>query len=131
MRHQIAIIFIFSLLSPLRLQIQLIRIQRRVPELGWTTQKIFHLMNFLVNGGTILCLLLFSSPLNPSFLNCSFILNSSTDLLPTNQTLAVRALVFGFHVHVFLLRTKVRNRPFPFFLPLQQLNLLPFSFAFT
>jgi len=33
------------------LQIQLIRIQRRVPEFGWTTQKVFHLMNFLVNGG--------------------------------------------------------------------------------
>jgi len=82
----------YALVSAVAL-IQLIRIQRRVPELGWTTQKIFHLMNFLVNG--------------------------------------VRALVFGFHVHVFLLRTKVRNRPFPLFLPLQQLNLLPFSFAFT
>ncbi|KAJ6849325.1 tobamovirus multiplication protein 1 [Iris pallida] len=30
--------------------IQLIRIQLRVPEYGWTTQKVFHLMNFLVNG---------------------------------------------------------------------------------
>ncbi|CAL5077488.1 unnamed protein product [Urochloa decumbens] len=58
----------YALVSAVAL-IQLIRIQRRVPELGWTTQKIFHLMNFLVNG--------------------------------------VRALVFGFHVHVFLLRTKV------------------------
>ncbi|MED6147086.1 E3 ubiquitin-protein ligase tom1 [Stylosanthes scabra] len=29
--------------------IQLIRIELRVPEFGWTTQKIFHLMNFLVN----------------------------------------------------------------------------------
>ncbi|KAF8698957.1 hypothetical protein HU200_034784 [Digitaria exilis] len=58
----------YALVSAVAL-IQLIRIQRRVPELGWTTQKIFHLMNFLVNG--------------------------------------VRALVFAFHVHVFLLRTKV------------------------
>lgn len=32
-------------------QIQLVRIQMRVPEYGWTTQKVFHLMNFLVNGG--------------------------------------------------------------------------------
>ncbi|KAL9271524.1 Tobamovirus multiplication protein 1-like protein [Drosera capensis] len=30
--------------------IQLIRIQLRVPEYGWTTQKVFHLMNFIVNG---------------------------------------------------------------------------------
>ncbi|KAK3146871.1 hypothetical protein QOZ80_3BG0273810 [Eleusine coracana subsp. coracana] len=49
--------------------IQLIRIQLRVPEFGWTTQKVFHLMNFIVNG--------------------------------------VRAIVFEFHVHVFLLQTKV------------------------
>lgn len=33
------------------LQIQLIRIELRVPEYGWTTQKVFHLMNFFVNGG--------------------------------------------------------------------------------
>lgn len=30
--------------------VQLIRIQLRVPEYGWTTQKVFHLMNFIVNG---------------------------------------------------------------------------------
>ncbi|CAI8611462.1 unnamed protein product [Vicia faba] len=29
---------------------QLVRIELRVPEYGWTTQKIFHLMNFIVNG---------------------------------------------------------------------------------
>ncbi|ONM50869.1 La-related protein 6C [Zea mays] len=61
----------YALVSAVAL-IQLVRIQRRVPEFGWTTQKVFHLMNFLVNG--------------------------------------VRALVFGFHVHVFLLRTKVRSQ---------------------
>ncbi|XP_028081843.1 tobamovirus multiplication protein 1-like isoform X2 [Camellia sinensis] len=33
-----------------RMQIQLIRIELRVPEYGWTTQKVFHLMNFIVNG---------------------------------------------------------------------------------
>ena len=30
-------------------QVQLVRIQRRVPEYGWTTQKVFHLLNFVVN----------------------------------------------------------------------------------
>ncbi|XWS63146.1 hypothetical protein CRYUN_Cryun06bG0071500 [Craigia yunnanensis] len=30
--------------------VQLCRIQFRVPEYGWTTQKFFHLMNFIVNG---------------------------------------------------------------------------------
>ncbi|KAH7570744.1 hypothetical protein JRO89_XS05G0174900 [Xanthoceras sorbifolium] len=30
--------------------VQLIRIQLRVPEYGWTTQKVFHFLNFLVNG---------------------------------------------------------------------------------
>ncbi|KAJ7297597.1 hypothetical protein O6H91_18G042800 [Diphasiastrum complanatum] len=30
--------------------IQLIRIQLRVPEYGWTTQKLFHFLNVLVNG---------------------------------------------------------------------------------
>ncbi|RRT57132.1 hypothetical protein B296_00045746, partial [Ensete ventricosum] len=30
--------------------VQLIRIQVRVPEYGWTTQKVFHFMNFIVNG---------------------------------------------------------------------------------
>lgn len=36
------------------IQIQLIRIELRVPEYGWTTQKVFHLMNFIVNGGDAL-----------------------------------------------------------------------------
>ncbi|KAL3731753.1 hypothetical protein ACJRO7_028604 [Eucalyptus globulus] len=30
--------------------VQLVRIQLRVPEFGWTTQKVFHFLNFLVNG---------------------------------------------------------------------------------
>ncbi|KAG6534313.1 hypothetical protein ZIOFF_008199 [Zingiber officinale] len=30
--------------------IQLIRIECRVPDFGWTTQKVFHFLNFLVNG---------------------------------------------------------------------------------
>lgn len=58
----------YSLVSIIAL-IQLIRIQRRVPEYGWTTQKVFHLMNFIVNG--------------------------------------VRAILFGFHAHIFLLNPKV------------------------
>ncbi|KAI7757021.1 hypothetical protein M8C21_004043, partial [Ambrosia artemisiifolia] len=39
----------YALVSSIAL-IQLIRIQLRVPEYGWTTQKVFHLMNFIVNG---------------------------------------------------------------------------------
>lgn len=30
------------------LQVQLIRIHLRVPEYGWTTQKVFHLLNCIV-----------------------------------------------------------------------------------
>ncbi|PKU69641.1 hypothetical protein MA16_Dca012976 [Dendrobium catenatum] len=57
----------YALVSAIAL-IQLIRIQLRVPEFGWTTQKVFHLMNFIVNG--------------------------------------VRAILFGFHAQVFLLKPK-------------------------
>uniref|UniRef100_A0A7N2LTA9 THH1/TOM1/TOM3 domain-containing protein n=1 Tax=Quercus lobata TaxID=97700 RepID=A0A7N2LTA9_QUELO len=57
----------YALVSSIAL-IQLIRIELRVPEYGWTTQKVFHLMNFIVNG--------------------------------------VRAIVFGFHSQVFLLRPR-------------------------
>ena len=32
------------------MQVQIVRIQLRVPEYGWTTQKVFHLLNFLVCG---------------------------------------------------------------------------------
>ncbi|KAK6133328.1 hypothetical protein DH2020_032931 [Rehmannia glutinosa] len=40
---------VYALVSSVAL-IQLIRIELRVPEYGWTTQKVFHLMNFIVNG---------------------------------------------------------------------------------
>ncbi|KAK9681572.1 hypothetical protein RND81_10G012000 [Saponaria officinalis] len=59
---------LFALVSSFAL-IQLIRIDFRVPGYKWTTQKVFHLMNFIVNG--------------------------------------VRALVFGLHKQVFVLRPKV------------------------
>ncbi|PON84066.1 Tobamovirus multiplication protein [Trema orientale] len=39
----------YALVSTVAL-FQLIRIELRVPEYGWTTQKVFHLMNFIVNG---------------------------------------------------------------------------------
>ncbi|CAI9104033.1 OLC1v1002639C5 [Oldenlandia corymbosa var. corymbosa] len=39
----------YALLSLIAL-LQLIRIHLRVPEYGWTTQKVFHLMNFIVTG---------------------------------------------------------------------------------
>ncbi|PIA57274.1 hypothetical protein AQUCO_00600186v1 [Aquilegia coerulea] len=58
----------YALVSAIAL-VQLIRIELRVPEFGWTTQKVFHLMNFIVNG--------------------------------------VRAIVFGFHSHVFLFKPRV------------------------
>lgn len=45
--HILAILYgIVSLVA----LIQLVRIQLRVPEYGWTTQKVFHFLNFLVNG---------------------------------------------------------------------------------
>ncbi|KAF3451702.1 hypothetical protein FNV43_RR07798 [Rhamnella rubrinervis] len=46
----VALVLLFSLSSFFMLSIQLIRIELRVPEYGWTTQKVFHLMNFIVNG---------------------------------------------------------------------------------
>ncbi|XP_042378395.1 tobamovirus multiplication protein 1-like [Zingiber officinale] len=39
----------YALVSSVAL-VQLIRIQLRVPQYGWTTQKVFHFMNFIVNG---------------------------------------------------------------------------------
>ncbi|KAF5936945.1 hypothetical protein HYC85_024451 [Camellia sinensis] len=39
----------YALVSLIAL-VQFVRIQLRVPEYGWTTQKVFHLMNFVVNG---------------------------------------------------------------------------------
>ncbi|XP_039689935.1 tobamovirus multiplication protein 1 isoform X2 [Medicago truncatula] len=41
---------IFYFISSAYAVFQLVRIQLRVPEYGWTTQKIFHLMNFILNG---------------------------------------------------------------------------------
>ncbi|KAK4479675.1 hypothetical protein RD792_015204, partial [Penstemon davidsonii] len=37
-------------LGVMYIEVQLVRIQLRVPEYGWTTQKVFHFLNFLVNG---------------------------------------------------------------------------------
>ncbi|CAN4080975.1 unnamed protein product [Withania somnifera] len=45
--HVLAILY--GVVSAVAL-VQLIRIQMRVPEYGWTTQKVFHFLNFLVNG---------------------------------------------------------------------------------
>lgn len=39
--------FAYSILAVVAL-VQLVRIERRVPEYGWTTQKVFHLLNLLV-----------------------------------------------------------------------------------
>ncbi|KAI5080068.1 hypothetical protein GOP47_0005547 [Adiantum capillus-veneris] len=43
----------YSLVAAVAL-IQLVRIELRVPEYGWTTQKVFHLMNFVVNSARAL-----------------------------------------------------------------------------
>ncbi|CAO2831152.1 unnamed protein product [Amaranthus hypochondriacus] len=45
--HILAILY--GIVSAVAL-VQLIRIQSRVPEYGWTTQKVFHFLNFFVNG---------------------------------------------------------------------------------
>ncbi|GJM91336.1 hypothetical protein PR202_ga07699 [Eleusine coracana subsp. coracana] len=45
--HTLAVLY--GLVSVIAL-VQLIRIECRVPEYGWTTQKVFHFLNFLVNG---------------------------------------------------------------------------------
>ncbi|KAB1993841.1 hypothetical protein E1A91_D13G062500v1 [Gossypium mustelinum] len=45
--HLLAVSYAFVSFGAL---VQLCRIQQRVPEYGWTTQKVFHLMNFVVNG---------------------------------------------------------------------------------
>ncbi|KAI7744218.1 hypothetical protein M8C21_019465, partial [Ambrosia artemisiifolia] len=42
--------------------VQLVRIQMRVPEFGWTTQKVFHFMNFVVNGCKVLDMILLDLP---------------------------------------------------------------------
>ncbi|XWS64083.1 hypothetical protein CRYUN_Cryun06bG0156400 [Craigia yunnanensis] len=44
---------LYALVAAIAL-VQLIRIQLRVPEYGWTTQKVFHFLNFLVNGVRVL-----------------------------------------------------------------------------
>ncbi|XP_057976570.1 tobamovirus multiplication protein 1-like isoform X2 [Malania oleifera] len=56
--------------------VQLLRIQLRVPEYGWTTQKVFHLMNFVVNG---LRAILFG------FYKGVFLLNSKARSLPIDK----------------------------------------------
>ncbi|XP_029123861.1 tobamovirus multiplication protein 1 isoform X2 [Elaeis guineensis] len=65
----------YSLVSLVAL-VQLIRIQLRVPEYGWTTQKLFHLMNFVVNG---LRAILFG------FYHSVFLLKSKARSLPTDK----------------------------------------------
>ncbi|KAL9680771.1 hypothetical protein QQ045_012550 [Rhodiola kirilowii] len=44
-----ALAVLYGLVAAVAL-VQLVRIQLRVPEYGWTTQKVFHFLNFLVNG---------------------------------------------------------------------------------
>lgn len=79
------------------LQVQLIRIQLRVPEYGWTTQKVFHLLNFAVNGSKDACTLL-----RYYFIYfCEIIWHLKILLL------TVRAVQFGLYRSVFHIRPNV------------------------
>lgn len=73
----------------------------RVPEYGWTTQKVFHLMNFIVNGGDILNF----GDIRSLEYTLSFGYNFTLWLCLSY--VAVRAIVFGFHTQVFYLHPKV------------------------
>lgn len=80
------------------LQVQLIRIQVRVPEYGWTTQKVFHLLNVLVNGGLYIFLYIpYERYICLIVSNCKYVVN------------AVRCLIFVFHQDVQQLKPEVRN----------------------
>ncbi|WRX14118.1 THH1/TOM1/TOM3 domain - like 2 [Theobroma cacao] len=76
--------------------VQLCRIQLRVPEYGWTTQKVFHLMNFIVNGckGCVLSLILLPAAVLLIFAKKFYCI------------LTVRAVLFGFYKSVFLVKSK-------------------------
>ncbi|KAI5447240.1 E3 ubiquitin-protein ligase tom1 [Lathyrus oleraceus] len=91
----------YSLISFIAL-IQLIRIELRVPEYGWTTQKIFHLFNFIVSGVFFFFFFLpyvFYFKFIPALILAFFIC--------FELYFAVRALVFGFHARIFFLHPKV------------------------
>jgi hypothetical protein len=119
-----------------------------VPEFGWTTQKVFHLMNFVVNGGNNAInaqLFIYSCgwgyypPYSPidSFFRFRRLRNKPTPHVPrvrqpTNQLTkrhhisAVRAVVFGFHVWVFFLPTRVIHSIFLCTLHMYQFSLTHF-----
>ncbi|XP_022720608.1 tobamovirus multiplication protein 1 isoform X1 [Durio zibethinus] len=94
----------YALVSSVAL-IQLIRIELRVPEYGWTTQKVFHLMNFIVNGGHFKVFKTHGSVfyyIVIRIIRCKF-----GFLIVSFLVIAVRAIVFGFHNQVFVLHPKV------------------------
>ncbi|RXH99383.1 hypothetical protein DVH24_011708 [Malus domestica] len=92
----------YALVSSVAL-FQLIRIELRVPEYGWTTQKVFHLMNFIVNGGDSWCLTAFR---RLSWYYFPLIVN--LNCFGVDADVAVRAIVFGFHSQVFQLHPRAR-----------------------
>lgn len=97
-------IFDFNITHFRSFQVQLIRIQLRVPEYGWTTQKAFHLMNVVVNGCKINFAYLF-------ILLKSLQIQSSSPYILRLNVWTVRAVLFGLYQSVFLLRPKVRFLP--------------------
>ena len=80
--------------------VQLVRIQQRVPEYGWTTQKVFHLLNAFV---CILRCVVFALrkkvghpelPLLPCIVNCIglSLCSNFVDHLPAHSTLPLSYL---------------------------------------
>jgi hypothetical protein len=90
---------IFDINRDGNVQVQLIRIELRVPEYGWTTQKVFHLLNFIVNGGA------YSATHMQVFCHLFFLLMLSTFVFLC--CIAVRAAVFCFREDVQALNPEV------------------------
>lgn len=83
------------------------RIQLRVPEYGWTIQKVFHLMNFLVNGckGCV-AFFSYSHSVCIHFLLYKFLIQAKNNNFCV-CVCAVRAVLFGLYKSVLLIKPKV------------------------
>ncbi|KAJ8453045.1 hypothetical protein Cgig2_014808 [Carnegiea gigantea] len=97
--------------------VQLVRIQMRVPEYGWTTQKVFHFMNFIVNGRK-----------RSETIHFFDVFNLFEHSLFTEISIwfwTVRAILFGFYKKVF------RIKPHAFEVTLVDLPGLLFFSTYT
>lgn len=104
------VIFEFSLyvsVMKYALQIQLVRIESRVPEYGWTTQKVFHFLNFLVNAGV------WVFPFHVCMVCCVFLVDwhllcySMNVACPCFFFFAVRSVIFVFRRNVQRIKPEV------------------------